>query len=47
MNNDIVLSWTEDAYSKMVYVNTVPSGLQCSCRCPYCHEPLLDRQSLK
>lgn len=47
MNNNIVFSWAEDAYGGMVHVDTVPRGLQCGCRCPYCHEPLLARQGEK
>ena len=27
----------------MVHVDDVPRGLECQCRCPYCHEPLMAR----
>lgn len=47
MSNDIVFSWAEDEYGRMVHVDTVTRGLQCGCRCPYCHEPLLARQGEK
>lgn len=47
MGNNIVFSWAEDAYGRMVHVDTVSRGLQCGCRCPYCHEPLLARQGGK
>lgn len=43
MNNDIVFSWAENADGKLVHVDSVPNGLQCGCKCPYCHETLLAR----
>lgn len=47
MSKDIVFSWAEDASGRMVHVDTVLKGLQCGCKCPYCHEPLLARQGDK
>ncbi|WP_202194108.1 competence protein CoiA family protein [Parabacteroides distasonis] len=43
MNIDFVFSWAENEQGKMVHVDDVPRGIQCGCRCPYCHERLLAR----
>lgn len=43
MSNDYVFSWAENAEGKLVHVDSVPNGLQCGCKCPYCHETLLAR----
>lgn len=40
---DFVFSWAENEQGQMVHVDTVPRGLQCGCKCPYCHERLLAR----
>ncbi len=41
MNIDFVFSWAENEQGKMVHVDNVPRGIQCGCKCPYCHERLL------
>lgn len=43
MNIDFVFSWAENEQGKMVHVDNVPRGIQCGCKCPYCHERLLAR----
>ena len=43
MSNNIVFSWAENAYGKLVHVDNVPNGDKCGCRCPYCKEKLLAR----
>lgn len=35
------LTYALNDSGKMVYVNDVPNGLACNCRCPKCHESLV------
>lgn len=37
------LTYALDTHGKMVYIEDVPNGLACNCRCPQCHEPLIAR----
>lgn len=41
--DNYVFSWAENSEGEMVYVDSVPRGLQCDCVCPYCHERLMAR----
>lgn len=42
-----VFSWAEDENGKMVYVDDVPQGKACRCKCPCCHEILQARQGVE
>jgi len=35
------LTYALNDSGKMVFVDDVPNGLACNCRCPQCHEPLV------
>lgn len=37
------LTYAIDSHGKMVYIEDVPNGLACNCRCPQCHEALIAR----
>lgn len=47
MSANFIFSWAENEQGKLVYVDDVPQGLACKCKCPYCHERLLARHGLK
>ena len=44
MDDDIVFNIAENEQGELVFVDDVPRGKKCRCRCPNCHEDLAERQ---
>ena len=41
--SEIIFSYAENAFGRMVHIDDVPQGLKCNCICPYCKEKLIAR----